>query len=136
VSGLPDFSWFNLPTREKYSKLPQNIPNGHKIYQIAENYTEWLKTIPNGCKIDQMSIICIYLRLPLRGPLKFTQIAILGLKISVIWQTWTVCRLPREKRELLNEKMLFGFRVTRWDCEKEVLPNHRHPNLDGSCGQF
>jgi hypothetical protein len=52
--GLPDFSWYNVPKREKYvyqngknmytktgkldqkaikyTKRPQNIPNGHKIY--------------------------------------------------------------------------------------------------------
>jgi hypothetical protein len=47
-AGLPDFSWYNTTEREiciyqnggkifqmatKYTKLPQNIPNGHKIYQ-------------------------------------------------------------------------------------------------------
>jgi hypothetical protein len=31
---LPDFSWHNIPKREKYSKLPQIIPNVHKIYQM------------------------------------------------------------------------------------------------------
>jgi hypothetical protein len=30
--GLPDFSWFNIPKRGKYTKSPQNIPNGHKMY--------------------------------------------------------------------------------------------------------
>jgi hypothetical protein len=30
-SGLPDFSWYKIPKREKYTKLPQTIPNVHKI---------------------------------------------------------------------------------------------------------
>jgi protoporphyrinogen oxidase len=36
-AGLPDLSWYNIPKREKinqitvkYSKMPQNIPNGRK----------------------------------------------------------------------------------------------------------
>jgi hypothetical protein len=39
--GLPDLSWYNIPKRGKnkitvkYTKWPQNIPNGHKIYQMA-----------------------------------------------------------------------------------------------------
>jgi protoporphyrinogen oxidase len=42
TAGLPDFSWYNIPKREKiyqitirYSKMDKNIPEGHKIYQIA-----------------------------------------------------------------------------------------------------
>jgi hypothetical protein len=35
---------------EKYTKLPQNIPNCHKIYQMATKYTKWPKNIPNGQK--------------------------------------------------------------------------------------
>jgi hypothetical protein len=31
-SGLPDFSWYSIPKRGK------NIPNNHKIYQMAPNY--------------------------------------------------------------------------------------------------
>jgi hypothetical protein len=34
-TGLPDFSWYKIPKRGKYTKLPQNIPNVHKIYQMA-----------------------------------------------------------------------------------------------------
>jgi hypothetical protein len=59
-SGLPDFSWYNIPKRGKYNKLLLNIPNGHKIYQIALKYTN------------------NFHRKPL---LKFTQIAIFGQKI-------------------------------------------------------
>jgi hypothetical protein len=28
--GLPDFSWYMIPKPEKYTKLTQNVPNGHK----------------------------------------------------------------------------------------------------------
>jgi hypothetical protein len=26
---------------EKYTKLPQNIPNGHKLFPMAKNYFQW-----------------------------------------------------------------------------------------------
>jgi hypothetical protein len=46
AAGLPDFSWCNIPKREKYTKLtlkctkwPQYIPNGRKIDQMAIKYT-------------------------------------------------------------------------------------------------
>jgi hypothetical protein len=42
-AGLPDFSWYSIPKRWKYTKWPQNIPKCHKIYQ-------------NVRKIYQMSI--------------------------------------------------------------------------------
>jgi hypothetical protein len=41
---------------EKYTKLPQNIPNYHKIYQITIKYTKLPQNIPNG-RINKMSII-------------------------------------------------------------------------------
>jgi hypothetical protein len=28
---LPDFSWYKIPKLKKYTKLPQTIPNDHKI---------------------------------------------------------------------------------------------------------
>jgi hypothetical protein len=41
-AGLPDFSWYNIPKRDKiyqmtlkYTKGPQNIPNDHKIHQMT-----------------------------------------------------------------------------------------------------
>jgi hypothetical protein len=51
----------------------KDIPNNHKIYQIATKYTKWPLNIPNGRKNCQ----------PLRSqdPPKFTQIEIFGLKI-------------------------------------------------------
>jgi hypothetical protein len=33
ISGLPDFSWFNIPKREK---MITKLPIGHKIYKMAE----------------------------------------------------------------------------------------------------
>jgi hypothetical protein len=48
------FSWYKIPKRKKYTKLPQTIPNVHKIYH----------------------------HLPLKDPLKFTQIWIFGLKTN------------------------------------------------------
>jgi hypothetical protein len=40
----------------KYTKLPKNRPNVHKLYQMAVKQTKCPLSIPNGCKIDQMSI--------------------------------------------------------------------------------
>jgi hypothetical protein len=63
-SGLPDSSWHNLPKWEKVpncpknTKLPQNIPNVYKLYQMAVIYSKWPKIVP-----------------------KFTQIGIFGLKL-------------------------------------------------------
>jgi protoporphyrinogen oxidase len=57
--GLPDFSWYNVPKREKYTKMttkftkwPLDIPNGCQIFQMAINYTDIfhskaLQNIPN-----------------------------------------------------------------------------------------
>jgi hypothetical protein len=36
-SGLPDFSWYNIPKRRK---IP--IPNNRAMYQIATKYEKWL----------------------------------------------------------------------------------------------
>jgi hypothetical protein len=32
--GLPDFSWYNIPEREK------DLPDHHKLYQMAKKYTK------------------------------------------------------------------------------------------------
>jgi hypothetical protein len=39
ISGLPDFSWYNIGT-----KMKKNIPNHHKVYQMAI------------CKMYQMAV--------------------------------------------------------------------------------
>jgi hypothetical protein len=64
----------------KYTKWPQNIPNGHKIYQMATKYTKWPQNIENGHKIDQMvkKYINIFHCKTLQN---LTQILIFGLKI-------------------------------------------------------
>jgi hypothetical protein len=67
-SGLPDFSW------SKHTKWGKNITNDHKLYQTAMNDTKWPWNIPNGHKI--------YQHLPFKGPSKFTQIGIYGLKTN------------------------------------------------------
>jgi hypothetical protein len=59
-TGLPDFPWYNIPKREK-------------IYQITIKYTKWPQSIPNGHKI--------YQNIPSQVPPQFTQIIIFGLKI-------------------------------------------------------
>jgi hypothetical protein len=40
-AGLPDFSRYKIPKLEKCAKQQTNIPNGHKIYQMAEKFSEW-----------------------------------------------------------------------------------------------
>jgi hypothetical protein len=41
LKGLPDFSRYNLPKREKYAKSPQYVPNVHRIYQMSLKFTIW-----------------------------------------------------------------------------------------------
>jgi hypothetical protein len=55
----------NKPKRE-------NVPNDHKLYQTAINYTKWSKNIPNGHKILH--------HFSFQGPPNFTQRGIFGLK--------------------------------------------------------
>jgi hypothetical protein len=50
-AGLPDFSWYGIPKREKYTKITtkytkwqSNIPNGHKTYQHL-----FLQDTPKNC---------------------------------------------------------------------------------------
>jgi hypothetical protein len=47
--GCQIFLGPNIPTRKKYTKLPQTIRKGHKLYQMAVNYSKWSKTITNLC---------------------------------------------------------------------------------------
>jgi hypothetical protein len=39
--GLPDLTWYNIPNWEKYTKLPQNIPNDYKMNQMAAICTKY-----------------------------------------------------------------------------------------------
>jgi hypothetical protein len=34
-AGLPDFSWFNIPKRNKIYPMAKNTPNGYKIHQMT-----------------------------------------------------------------------------------------------------
>jgi hypothetical protein len=52
------FSWYNIPKRVKCIKLPQNKPNGHKIYQ--KPYVKYM-----------------YQHIPFQDPPQFTQIGTL-----------------------------------------------------------
>jgi hypothetical protein len=67
-TGLPDFSWYKIPKREK-------------IWQIATNYTKCPLNITKDRKIGP-SVHKIYQHLPLQDPPKFTQIWIFGLKTN------------------------------------------------------
>jgi hypothetical protein len=39
LSGLPDISWYNIPKWEEYTRM-------------ATKYTKWPQNIPNGSEID------------------------------------------------------------------------------------
>jgi hypothetical protein len=39
--GCQIFLGPNIPNWEKYTKLPQTKPNGHKLYQMAIKYSKW-----------------------------------------------------------------------------------------------
>jgi hypothetical protein len=68
-AGLPDFSW------SKHTKMGKmHIPNDHRLFQTAINYTKWPNNIPNGHKI--------YKHFSFQVPPKFTQILIFGLKTN------------------------------------------------------
>jgi hypothetical protein len=49
ATGLPDFSWHNIPKLGKYTKLPLNLPKGNKI------------DVPNGRKIGPMAVKCTHI---------------------------------------------------------------------------
>jgi hypothetical protein len=40
LPGLPDFPWYKIPKWGKYTKLPQNIPNGRKSFPMAIKQTK------------------------------------------------------------------------------------------------
>jgi hypothetical protein len=84
---LPDFSRYNAPKREKYTKWPQNLPNGHYI------------NIPFSHKIDTMALrnTNIFQDLP-----KLTQNWIFGLKkyhLATLWQTLSNAELLHKTLE-------------------------------------
>jgi hypothetical protein len=72
---------FLRKTYQHGKKYNQN----HKIYQMTTIYTKWPQYIPNGHKIYQFAVKKqmvrnLYQQLQLHEPPKFTQIGIFGLK--------------------------------------------------------
>jgi hypothetical protein len=51
------------------------------MYTITIKYTKWPQNIPNGRTIDQIAVKYVDQYLQLQEPPKFTQIGIFGLKI-------------------------------------------------------
>jgi hypothetical protein len=45
-TGLPDFSWHNIPKWGKIYQIATKLPNGHKMYQMAVIYSKCQKIIP------------------------------------------------------------------------------------------
>jgi hypothetical protein len=108
TGGLPDFPWYNTPKREKITKWLQNIPNGHKIYQMAtkytkwpqnipkrEKYTKWPQNIPNGTqnmpkgrKMDQMAIKYTSQHTSMTRPSKIYPNWDFWFENNTIWQPW------------------------------------------------
>jgi hypothetical protein len=60
--------------RGKIYQNGENIPNDHKIYQSAINYTKWQENLPNDYKIYQTH--------PWQEPTNFSQTGIFGLKTN------------------------------------------------------
>jgi hypothetical protein len=58
----------------QYTKMGENIPNYHKMYQMVVKY---IKCPQNGPKVHK-----IHQHLPLQGPPKCIRITIFGLKIN------------------------------------------------------
>jgi hypothetical protein len=56
------------------TKTGKNVPNEHKLYQMAITYPKCLTNIPNGQYKHK--------HFPIKGPQKLTQIWIFGLKIN------------------------------------------------------
>jgi hypothetical protein len=73
---MTDWLWFARIDLVKDTKTGRNIPNDHKMYQIAIQYNKWLQYIPNFRKIFQ--------HFPFQGPPKHTQIGIFGLKMYTL----------------------------------------------------
>jgi hypothetical protein len=42
AAGLPDLSWYNIPKREKYTKINTKIPYGSKMDKISVKFTSIL----------------------------------------------------------------------------------------------
>jgi hypothetical protein len=45
LQGCQIFLGPNIPKRELYTKWPQTVPNGHKLYQLIKKYSKWSQNI-------------------------------------------------------------------------------------------
>jgi hypothetical protein len=45
-AGLPDFSSHRVPKRGEIYQIATNVPNGHKLYQMAVIYSKWPNNEP------------------------------------------------------------------------------------------
>jgi hypothetical protein len=52
-AGLPDYSWYNIPNGHKIYQMATKIPNGRKVRQTAIKYTNIFhyKTLQNLPKL-------------------------------------------------------------------------------------
>jgi hypothetical protein len=95
----------------------KSVPNGHKLYQTAIYYTKWPEIIPNYRKIFQHFLF--------KGPPKYTQDGIFGLKINhLATLPWWVCTTYMHARtnELFEtSRMTPKFRET-WDFLPKYTP--------------
>jgi hypothetical protein len=74
VTGLPDFSWYNIPKRGKIYQITIKIPNGKKL--------------PYCRKIDQMAIKCTS-NFHCKTLQNLPKLVFLVCK-QTIWQPWIV----------------------------------------------
>jgi hypothetical protein len=86
AQGCQTFFGPDIPNWEKYTKEPQTIPKSHKLPIPKSHKLPIPKShklpIPNGSKICIPNGHIMYRHFPFQGPQKFTQIAILCLKID------------------------------------------------------
>jgi hypothetical protein len=71
----------------------KNIPNDHKVYQVALKYEKWPQTTPNGHEI--------YQHFPFKDPPKYTQFGIFGLKehqLATLFPSIKPSLVPWEKK--------------------------------------
>jgi hypothetical protein len=99
VGNVRASTWNECVLKVKYqccqiflTTIYQNRGKCTKNFQMSKTYTKWPKNIPNGLKI--------YQDFPFRGPPKYTQIGIFGLKIYhlatlYVATFWSIGHRPR-----------------------------------------
>jgi hypothetical protein len=54
---MPDFSWFNVPKREKIPNFPQNVPNfPQNVPNFPQNIPNFSQSIPIGHKTYEVAV--------------------------------------------------------------------------------